>query len=394
MRRYIAACFLLFPLLAQQLPDANELLKQSREALKTRRSYQYETEMSIDMIIGGNPIHMSMTSSQAMVNPDKMRIESKSQMGGSTLVMDGEYTWVYIPALKQYAKKAAVRGPQALLESIGMGNVTDPSKALKDTKVLREESIEVDGSKYVCWVVETKLDKLKLPQPEDAELTDGLITLWIDKDLKIDRQMTMSGKMQGGSMPAPVEMKQKMIKRALKLDVDLPDSLFRFTPPEGAKEVAEFAGRPEMRTPNLAGKPSPEFRVKSLAGERFDSASLKGKAVLLDFWATWCAPCRKGMPTVEKIHQEFKGKGLVVLGLSVDEEQETVEKYLTTAKVTYPVALTADTDVVPTFQVNAFPTYVVIDRDGNIVAYQVGSWSETALREALAKAGLKAEPLK
>jgi thiol-disulfide isomerase/thioredoxin len=265
---------------------------------------------------------------------------------------------------------------------------------MRDTKILREEAIELDGSRYVCWVVETKLDKLKLPQPEGVELTDGVITLWIDKELKIDRQMRMSGKMQGGPMPAPVEVKQKMIKRAIKLDVDLPDSLFRFTPPEGAKEVAEFAGRPEMKTPNLAGKPAPEFRVKSLGGETFDSASLKGKTVLLDFWATWCAPCRKGMPTLEKIHQEFKDKGLVVLGLSVDEERETVEKYLTTAKVTYPVALTADTDVVPMFQVNAFPTYVVIDRDGNVAAYQVGSWGEAALREALAKAGLKAEPPK
>jgi len=388
MRRYIAACFVSFPLLAQQLPDAKELLRQCEEALKKHRSYQYEAKMAMDMSMGSNPIHMSITSSTAVVNPDKMRIELKGPMGEVTIVADGEYTWVYIPVLKQYTKKAAISSPQALSESFGMGNITDPSIAIGDAKILGEESIEVDGNKYVCWVVEIKLKKM--PQLEGAELTDGVITVWIDKDLKIDWKMTMSVKMQGGPMPGPVEMKLERIKRALKLDVDLPDSLFRFTPPEGAKEMAEVAGPHPMKTPNLAGKPAPEFRVKSLAGETFDSASLKGKVVLLDFWATWCGPCRKEMPMVEKIHQEFKDKGLVVLALNVGEERETVEKYLKTAKVTYPVALTTDSDVVSAFQVNALPTYVVIDPDGNIAAYQVGSAGEAALREALAKAGFKA----
>jgi thiol-disulfide isomerase/thioredoxin len=389
MRRYIAACFLSFPLLAQQLPDAKELLKQCEQALKKHRSYHYETKMTMDMVMGGNPIHMSTTSSKAVVNPDKMRVELKGPMGETTIVTDGEYTWVYIPALKQYTKKAAIPGRQASFETSGMGNMTDPSTAIGDAKILGEETIEVDGNKYVCWVVEIKLDKPKMPQPGGAELTDGVITLWIDKDLKIDWKMTMSVKMQGGPLPKPVELKQESIKRALKLDVDLPDSLFRFTPPEGAKEVAEFAGPDPTKTSNLAGKPAPEFRVKSLAGETFDSASLKGKVVLLDFWATWCAPCRKAIPTVEKIHQEFKDKGLVVLALNVGEERETVEKFLKTVKVTYPVALTTDTDVVSAFQVNALPTYVVITPDGNIAAYQIGSAGEAALLQALAKAGIK-----
>jgi thiol-disulfide isomerase/thioredoxin len=392
MRLPMTAYFLLLPLLAQQFPDATELLKQNGEALKKYRSYQYENEMAIDMVMGGNPMRMDMRTSMAVVNPDKMRVESKGQMGGSTMVADGDYTWIYIPALNQYTKKAAIRGPQALLESIGIGAMSDASKVMMgNVKTIREELIEVDGDKLHCWVLETKVDKLKLPEPSGAELTDGVITFWIDKDLKINRQVAISGKMQGGSMPAPVEMKGKIITRALKLDADLPNSLFTFAPPEGAKEVAEF-GFGGMKKPDLAGKPTPEFRVKSLHGETLDSASLRGKAILLDFWATWCSPCRKEMPTVEKIHQEFKDKGLVVLGLNVGEALEVVEQYLKTAKVTYPVALTMDSDIVPAFQVTAFPTYVVIDQEGKIVAYQVGSAGEAALREAVAKAGLKMEP--
>jgi hypothetical protein len=97
---------------------------------------------------------------------------------------------------------------------------------------------------------------------------------------------------------------------------------------------------------------------------------------------------------MEKIHQEFKANGLVVLGLNVGEDRGTVEKFLKTAKVNYPIALTGDSDVVPAFEVTAYPTYVVIDREGNIAAYQVGSAGEAALRETIAKGGIKANPPK
>src|SRR4029079_4187876 len=124
-------------------------------------------------------------------------------------------------------------------------------------------------------------------------------------------------------------------------------------------------------------------------GETFDLASLKGKVVLLDFWATWCGPCRKEMPTMEKIHQELKGQGLVVLGLDVGEDRETVEKFLRTEKVSYPIVLTKGSDVDLSFEVSAYPTYVLIDREGKIAAVQVGSAGEGALRQTLAKGGFK-----
>jgi thiol-disulfide isomerase/thioredoxin len=394
MTRAIAAWFLIFPLFAHpQLPDAKELLKQTTEAFTLRRSYQYETDMVIDLVIGGNPVHVRLTTSLSVVNPGKKRIESRGQMGDTTIISDGEFTWSYVPALKQYTRKAVIRSAQATLDSIGTGSLAaDISKATDALKTLRDESIEIDGSKYACWVIETRIDSVKLPQPEGAELT-GVITLWIDKDLKIQRKMSMVGTMQGGPITTPIEVKQTMTNRAVKLDLDLPDSLFAFTPPEGAKEVPDFALAP-TKTPNMVGKAAPAFRVTSLAGENFDLAGLKGKTVLLDFWATWCGPCRKEMPTMEKIHQEFKAKGLVIVGLNVGEDRGTVEKFLKTAKVTYPIALTVDTDVTSAFEVTAYPTYVVIDREGNIAGYQVGSAGEAALRETLAKGGIKAGPPK
>lgn len=390
-----AAAGLIFSLAlsAQQLPDAKSILNNSSGAFKNYRTYQYDADMTIEITTGGNPMKMNFSSSLVAVNPDRKRMESKSTMGGMTIVSDGQYTWIYIPALKQYSKKAAIRGPEALLESLGIGNSPDMSKAMNTAKTVREEPVEVDGKKRDCWVVEVKVDILDLPAPPGAKLTDGVVMFWFDKTRNVMLQMTMSGKMQGGPMPKPVEMSQKLVMRSMKFDEPLADSLFAFTPPADAKEVAEIR-LGGMKKPDLVGKPAPAFQIKGLSGEMYESGALKGKVVLLDFWATWCGPCRKELPVLDKLYAEFKEQGLVVLGLNAGEDRETVEEFLNTAKVVYPVALTTDSSVIPTYGISAFPTYVVIDRSGSIVAYQVGSDGEQALRDILGKAGLKPAPAK
>jgi len=269
-----------------------------------------------------------------------------------------------------------------------MTNLPDPSQLLREVRTVREEPVEIDGKKYDCWVVETKIERFAMPQAQGIELTGCLLDLWLSKDLKLSLQMTMSGKIQGGPLPAPVETKQKMTMRSLRFDLDLPDSLFHFSPPEGAKEVAEFSA-PGLSKPDLTGKPAPVFRVQSLDGKTQDLAELKGKVVLLDFWVTWCSPCRKEMPALDKLYQEYRDQGLILLGLNVGEDRQTVEKFLKTANLSYPFALTNETNVVPAYQVSAFPTHVLIDRDGTVVGFEVGSVGLDALRSLLEKAGLK-----
>jgi len=394
MRLATALLTLMLPLFAQTPPDAKDLLKQSGEAFNKFRSYQYEMEMAVEMSTGGNPFKMTITLSASAVNPDRKRMESKSQMGGSnTMVADGEYTWLYIPMLNQYTKWAALTEPRSMLASLGISNLPDPQQMYKDLKTLRAELVKVGGKEYDCWLLESKIDKFSMPQMKGLELTDGLAKFWISKDLKIVLQMAMSGKMQGGPMPAPVEMQQKMTMISLKLDVDLPDSLFHFTPPEGAKEVADFA-MPGVSKPDLAGKPAPTFRLQSLDGRTHDLAELKGKVVFLDFWTTWCGPCRKEMPELDKLHQEYRDSGLVLIGLDVAEDREIVEQYLKKSGVSYAIALTSGTDLVSAYKISAFPTHVLIGRDGTIVDYQVGSGGPEALRSLLEKAGLKTGKVK
>jgi len=146
------------------------------------------------------------------------------------------------------------------------------------------------------------------------------------------------------------------------------------------EEISGFSARKS----DLTGKDAPPFEVKSLDGKPFSLASLKDKTVLLDFWATWCAPCRKSMPVLEKIHQEYKDKGLVMLAIDAGEDRDTVEAFLKKNAMPYPVVLGGESEILSAFQVTAYPTFVLI-KGGKVASHQVGYSGEAALRGMLPK---------
>jgi thiol-disulfide isomerase/thioredoxin len=142
----------------------------------------------------------------------------------------------------------------------------------------------------------------------------------------------------------------------------------------------------------LAGdrEPAPRFNAKTTAGEKFTNDSLKGKVVLLQFWTTWCPYCRQDQPLVDSLDQEFRGQGVVVLAVDVNESKKTVKKYLEQSPRSCRIVLTEDTNLAAMYAANSYPIYVVIDREGNIVATRRGTAGERALRSLLARAGLSA----
>ena len=135
-------------------------------------------------------------------------------------------------------------------------------------------------------------------------------------------------------------------------------------------------------------EPAPRFNARTLDGEKFDNASIKGKVVLLEFWTTWCHYCAEEAPLVEKLSHEFKDKGFTVLAVNVGESKKTVKKYLEQHPRTCRVVLTEDTNLAAMYAATVYPIYVVIDRDGNIAATQRGAAGEDALRNSLSRAGI------
>jgi len=111
--------------------------------------------------------------------------------------------------------------------------------------------------------------------------------------------------------------------------------------------------------------------------------------VLLQFWTTWCPYCRREQPLVDDLDKEFRDRGLVVLAVDVNESKKTVKQYLSQNPRACRIVLTEDTNLAAMYAANSYPIYVVIGRDGNVVATQHGAAGESALRSMLARAGLK-----
>jgi thiol-disulfide isomerase/thioredoxin len=134
---------------------------------------------------------------------------------------------------------------------------------------------------------------------------------------------------------------------------------------------------------------APRFNAKTISGEKFTNESVKGKVVLLQFWATWCPYCRAEQGIVDGLQKEFADKGFVVLAVDVAESKKKVKTYLQENPRSVRIVLTEDTNLAAMYQATRYPIYVVIDRDGNIVGQQNGAAGERALRTLLRRAGLQ-----
>lgn len=314
----------------------------------------------------------------------------ESKKTGMITVSDGEYTWMYDAAHNEYTKVSAALGPAGVMAAMG---IKLPSETAKVTyRTVGEEVIEVDGEKHDCWVIEQQVGEMIVRQSNiQAALTGSLSRVWIDKKLSLDLKSvhTASYNMTGPAGQSKFEVNDSSLKTHIVINGPLPDSLFVFTPPEGAVEVKELTMFPKKTPSELIGKDAPAFELAGLDGKVYSLAALKGKSVLLDFWATWCVPCRKSMPQVEEIYRAQKDRGLVVIGVDVEEERQTVEQFVKTAPFAYPITLSGESGILTSYQVTAYPTFVLIGPDGKIVAYEVGGAGPYAIMEKLAAASQK-----
>jgi cytochrome c biogenesis protein CcmG/thiol:disulfide interchange protein DsbE len=117
---------------------------------------------------------------------------------------------------------------------------------------------------------------------------------------------------------------------------------------------------------------APDFTLKTLEGEQMTLTSLKGKVVLLDFWATWCGPCRESIPHLVNLHKNYREKGLVILGMSADKgDGDVVRRFVKSMDIPYPIMITPE-EVLRSYGVTALPTTVFIDREGKIREKMIG----------------------
>jgi peroxiredoxin/YHS domain-containing protein len=150
----------------------------------------------------------------------------------------------------------------------------------------------------------------------------------------------------------------------------------------------EFDSDPSAYLPPVFPRPAPAFVVETLEGRDRALGDFRGKVVLVDFWATWCKPCLKVMPRLQKLHNALSAEGFEVLGVSIDEDEDRVvkiKKMVDKLDISYPVSLDAkQTPAWHQFKVKAIPAMYLLDREGQIVAQWTGKIDyEDVEKEAL-----------
>ena len=123
---------------------------------------------------------------------------------------------------------------------------------------------------------------------------------------------------------------------------------------------------------------APDFTLKTLDGQEITLFKLKGKVILLDFWATWCVPCRESIPHLIQLYKTYRKNGLEVIGMNVDRgDMEAVQRFIKSMDIPYPITITSQ-DVERSYGVTGLPTTILIDKEGKIREKMVGFTSEIA----------------
>ena len=129
---------------------------------------------------------------------------------------------------------------------------------------------------------------------------------------------------------------------------------------------------------------APDFNLKDQYGVIHSLENYKGKVIFLNFWATWCPPCKKEMPDIESIYKEYgeNKKDVVILGVN-SEKENGVKKFLKDRGYTFPTVIDENSEVMRKYFIQAFPTSFVIDKEGNVYGYVMGGLTKEQIKQVI-----------
>ncbi len=137
----------------------------------------------------------------------------------------------------------------------------------------------------------------------------------------------------------------------------------------------------------VVGAPAPDFELMDLSGNTVKLSDYRGKVVLVNFWATWCGPCKAEMPLLQDRYTTLQGNGLEIVAVNIGEDEDLVRPYVKDLGLDFAIVLDPELAVNDEYRVLGYPTTITVDRDGNVVDVHVGAWLDEQLDAVLSRLG-------
>lgn len=380
-------------------PEAREVVDRMASFLKGHKTFslrQVSTTKVADE--AAKKLAGSMEHVVRLERPNRLAVVlDGDQKGSGAAISDGDSLVIYQKAANRYESTKApatfgelIENPQVRsLLAVGNADVVttallaeDPAavilQGMQDLSVAGAD--EIDGRACTHLVAKTE---------------SGNWDLWVasgDEPVPVKFVPAIGQLFFGGTN---VDVSSEVVFDQWRIDPVFETPDFVFQPPEGAEKVESLAGAADQaRRDRLAARPSLHptvgFPMKPVSlvgvdGARFDVAAQKDKIVVLDFWATWCGPCRISLPVVAQVCKEYAEKGVVFRAVNLKEDGETIRKFLETDPIDAQIVMDSDGTAAAEYRVDAIPHTVIVGRDGVVQAVHVGAGDgmEAKLRKQL-----------
>ncbi len=220
--------------------------------------------------------------------------------------------------------------------------------------------------------------------PNKLRLANDLANLSTEGDFGRDTLQEVATTLATALREQPIQAKQGQPPRPY---VELAE-LARYEHVQASLDDPQFAAAISKIEADNERRQQADFTLTELGGKKWTLKEQRGKVVVVNFWATWCPPCRTEMPDLETLYKQFKDQGLVILAIS-DEDAGKVAPFIAEQKVTYPILLDPERKVNEIFQIEGIPKTFVYDRGGKLVAQSIDMRTRRQFLEMLAQAGLQ-----
>jgi thiol-disulfide isomerase/thioredoxin len=358
--------------------------------LKTKREKLPGLHQEFDVSQTFNTAHGAQSSKwQTIIDAAGQQWREKSVMGSgnSVTIFDGKDLLSMEEGEDEFTRAKRRPHDEDPLPSPYRSKNPDWSKAAE----LERRPCGIPGSDHVCVILDLPLKPWMEPGA-NSSLTKSLggaqrMLLDTQTGMLLSLRVVQTIENDRGSYQREISYVLRRFSNGAPADA----SLFKL-PSNDMREVKELSRWDAAKIKKqLAGNPAPALTLKDIKGDPIALAAAKGKTVLLDFWTTWCPPCRADAPALDKLFLKYGGQDLMIVGISVNEDRAIVEKFLKEHPHNFPVALTTENEMPRAYQIGVFPTYVVIDRDGALASAVDGEKGFADLRKLLKKAGLETE---